>query len=42
MQFPDDLYNADKFYFNDEQRLMLKFEKKCKIIDLLTKVRRKR
>jgi len=42
IQVPDDIYNADRFAFNDEQRLMLKFEKKGKIIDLLTKVRRKR
>ena len=42
MQVPDDIYYTDKFSDNDEQRLMLKFEKKSKIIDLLTKVRRKR
>jgi len=42
MQFPDDVYLEERFAKNDQQRLMLKFEKKSKIIDLVTKVRRKR
>ena len=42
MQIPDDVYPEERFISNDSQRLMLKFEKKSKIIDLLTKIRRKR
>jgi hypothetical protein len=42
MQIPDDVYFDKRFSQNDSQRLMLKFEKKSKIIDLLTKIRRKR
>ena len=42
MQTPDDVYDSDQFTKNDYQRLLLKFDKKSKILDLLTKVRRKR
>jgi hypothetical protein len=42
MQIPDDVYLEEKFNNNDSQRLMLKFEKKSKIIDLIAKIRRKR
>lgn len=40
-QVPDDIYPWEKFYSNDEQRLMLKINKRSKVIDLLTLIRRK-
>ncbi len=40
-QTPDDIYENQRFYENDEQRLMLKMSKKSKIVDLLTLIRKK-
>jgi hypothetical protein len=42
MQMPDDVYSNSRFASNDEQRLMMKVDKKLKIIDLLTRIRKKR
>ena len=41
MQTPDDIYENPKFQHNEKQRLMLKFNKKQKLIDLLTAIRKK-
>lgn len=42
MQSTHDIYFGPKFSENHEQRLMLKCDKKEKIIDLLTRLRKKR
>ena len=42
MQSPEDVYEYEDFKNNNEQRFMMKIEKNYKIIDLLTKLRKKR
>ena len=42
MQSPQDLYESNKFVNNHDQRLMIKCEKKWKIIDLMTHLRKKK
>jgi len=42
MQTSHDVYKGKKFSSNEEQRYMLKFSKKDKITDLLTKLRKRK
>jgi len=40
-QLVDDIYKGQRFYDNDEQRMMVKINRKSKICELLTLIRRK-
>lgn len=42
MQVPADVYPGPKFSQNDDQRLLLKFDKKAKYVDLIGNIRRKK
>lgn len=42
MQNNQDVYAGKQFSENEEQRFILKFSKKDKVIDLLTKLRKKK
>jgi hypothetical protein len=41
MQTPDDIFQEPKFSINHEQRLKLKVNKKEKLVELMTKIRKK-
>lgn len=42
MQVPADVYPGPKFSHNDDQRLLMKFDKKAKYVDLISNIKRKR